>query len=212
MNQSSLNLRPTAGTALGAIGAVLGLVALIVSLSSAADASPQGRLVRSSEIAPGAVTAKKLANGAVRSKAISANAVTSKKLADESVNQRVLRKEAVTANGLAADSVTRVALAPGSVYGGALVPETIHVAPIADLDAVAENGAWTASNTEVAMCGQGEPLLGTGMAFTEPGNREVGFLQVLPVLAPTGNGVTGRITSNSGGAAKAEVVAICLGS
>jgi hypothetical protein len=211
MNQSSLNLRPTAGTVLGAIGAVLGLVALIVSLSSAADASPQGRLVRSSEIASGAVTAKKLANGAVTAKAISADAVTSKKLANESVNRRVLRKEAVTANGLAPDAVTRVAIAPGSVYSGALVPESIHVTPIADLDAVAENGAWTASNGEAAMCGTGEALLGTGFAFTEPGNREVGFLQALPVLAPTGNGVTGRITSNSGGSAKAEVVAICLG-
>jgi hypothetical protein len=211
MNQSSLKVRPTAGTILGAIGAVLGLVALIVSLSSAADASPQGRLVKSSEIAPGAVTAAKLANGAVTAKAIKAGAVTSKKLANESVNRRVLRKEAVTANGLAADSVTRVAIAPGSVYSGALVPETIHMTPISDLDAVAENGAWTASNTEAAMCGQGEALLGTGFAFTEPGNREVGFLQALPVLAATGNGVTGRITSNSGGTAKAEIVAVCLG-
>jgi hypothetical protein len=211
MSNSNLNLRPTPGTILGAIGAVLGLVALIVSLSSAADASPQGRLVRSSEIAPGAVTATKLANGAVTAKAIKAGAVTSKKMANESVNRRVLRKEAVTANGIAPDSVTRVAIAPGSVYSGALVPETIHVTPIADLDAVAHNGEWTASNTEAAMCGQGEALLGTGFAVTEPGTREVGFLQALPVLAPTGNGVTGRITSDSGGSAKAEVVAICLG-
>jgi hypothetical protein len=211
MSNSNLNLRPTPGTILGAIGAVLGLVALIVSLSSAADASPQGRLVRSSEIAPGAVTATKLASGAVTAKAIKAGAVTSKKLANESVNRRVIRKEAVTANGIAPDAVTRVAIAPGSVYSGALVPETIHMTPISDLDAVAENGAWTASNAEAALCGQGEALLGTGFAFTEPGNREVGFLQALPVLAPTGNGVTGRITSNSGGTAKAEIVAICLG-
>ena len=211
MNQSKLNLRPTPGTVLGAIGAVLGLVALIVSLSSAADASPQGRLVRSSDIAPGAVTAKKLARGAVGSKAISAGAVTSKKLATESVNRRVLHKEAVTSNGLAADAVTRVALAPASVYSGALVPETIHVTPIADLDKVESNPEWTGSNTEAALCGQGEALLGTGFAFTEPGNREVAFLQALPILAPTGNGVTGRITSNSGGSAKAEIAAICLG-
>jgi hypothetical protein len=211
MSQSSLKFHPTPGAILGAIGAVLGLIALIVSLSSAADASPQGRLVRASEIAPGAVTATKLANGAVTAKAIKAGAVTSKKLANESVNRRVIRKEAVTSNGLAADSVTRVAIAPGSVYSGALVPESIHVTPIADLDQVAENGAWTASNTEAAMCGAGEALLGTGFAFTEPGNREVAFLQALPVLAPTGNGVTGRITSNSGGVAKAEVVAVCLG-
>jgi hypothetical protein len=211
MNQSSPKVRPTAGTVLGAIGAVLGLVALLVSLSSAADASPQGRLVRSSEIAPGAVTAKKLANGAVTARAISAGAVTTKKLASEAVNRRVIRKEAVTANGLAPDAVTRAAIAPGSVYGGSLVGETIHVTPISDLDPVAHNGEWSASNTEAATCGQGEALLGTGFAFTEPGTREVGFLQALPVLAPTGNGVTGRITSDSGGTAKAEIVAICLG-
>lgn len=211
MNRSSLNVGPTPGTVLGAIGAILGLAALIVSLSSAADASPHGRLVRSSEIAPGAVTAKKLANGSVRSKAIAAGAVTSVKLADGAVNRRVLRKEAVTPNALAADAVTRTAIAPGSVYSGALVPETVHVTPISDLDAVASNPEWTASNGEAAMCGQGEDLLGTGFAFTEPGNREVAFLQALPVLAPTGNGVTGRITSNSGGTARAEVVAICLG-
>lgn len=211
MNQSNLNVRPTAGTVLGAIGAILGLAALIVSLSSAADASPQGRLVKASELAPGSVTATKLAPGAVKSKTLSAGAVTSVKLATGAVNRRVLRKEAVTATGLAPDAVTRAAIAPGSIYAGSLVGETIHVTPIADLDAIASNPEWTASNAEAAMCGQGEALLGTGFAFTEPGNREVAFLQAAPVLAPTGNGVTGRITSNSGGTAKAEVIAICLG-
>jgi hypothetical protein len=35
--------------------------------------------------------------------------------------------------------------------------------------------------------------------------------RALPVLAPTGNGISGRITNDSGGSTKAEVVAICLG-
>ena len=70
MNPSILHSRPTPGTILGTIGAVLGLAALIVSLSSSASASPQGRLVRSSEIAAGAITPSKLANGAVKPKAI----------------------------------------------------------------------------------------------------------------------------------------------
>jgi hypothetical protein len=212
MNQTSLQRHPSPGTILGAIGAALGLAALIVSLSSAADASPQGRRIKASEIAPGAVTAKKLASGAVTSKKIAGGAVTSVKLADGAVNRRVLRKESVTAAGLAPASVTRAALAPGSVYSGALVAETIHTTPIADLDSVAANPEWTGSNTEAALCGPGEALLGTGFAFTEPGNREVAFLQAMPVLASTGNGVTGRITSNSGGSAKAQIVAICLGS
>jgi hypothetical protein len=43
------------GTVLGAIGALFELAALIVSLSSAADASSQSRLVRASKIAPEAI-------------------------------------------------------------------------------------------------------------------------------------------------------------
>lgn len=211
MNQSSAQRRPSAGTFLGAVGALLGLAALIVSLSSSADASSQGRMVKASEIAPGAVTARKLAPGAVTSKKLSANAVTSVKLATGAVNRRVLKKEAVTANGLATASVTRAAIAPGSVYSGALVPETTHVTAIKDLDEVAHNGEWKASNSEAALCGAGEALLGTGFAFTEAGNGQVGMLQALPILASPANGVMGQITSDSGGTAKAEIVAICLG-
>jgi hypothetical protein len=122
-----------------------------------------------------------------------------------------LAKDAVTGEALGEDSVTARAIAPGSVYGGALGAETIHTVPIADLDAVAENGTWTASNTETAVCGTGERLLGGGFAFTNPGNREVAFLQALPFTNRAANGVSGRITSNSGGSAAAEIVALCLG-
>ena len=81
---------------------------------------------------------------------------------------------------------------------------------IADLDAVASNIEWTASNTEAALCGPGERLLGGGFAFTNPGNREAAWLQALPALGGETNGFTGRITTDSGGTATAEVAAICL--
>ncbi|HET7484172.1 MAG TPA: hypothetical protein VFJ64_02225 [Solirubrobacterales bacterium] len=42
---------------------MLGLVALIVSLSSSASATSSNTLVRKGDIAPGAVTAKALAKG-----------------------------------------------------------------------------------------------------------------------------------------------------
>jgi hypothetical protein len=187
------------------------------------------------------VTAKAIAPGAVGKKALAKSAVTSKALADDSINARTLREGAVTgpsiaggavnANALATgavtakaiaggavgtgaiapDAVTKTAIAPGSVYGAALAAESIHVTPILDRDAVASNPEWTASNTEATLCGPGEALLGTGFMFTEPGNREVGFLRAAPFLTPTGNGVTGEITSNSGGTAKAQIMAICLG-
>jgi hypothetical protein len=192
--------RPSLGTVLGAIGAVLGFVALIVSLSSSADARPGHVLVHRGDIAPGAVTAKTIAPGAVHSRA----------LAKGAVNKRVLAKGAVIASSIADDAVTQSAIAPGAVYGGALGEETIHTTPIKDIDQVAENGTWTAGNTEVALCAPGERLLSGGFAFTETGNKEVTFLRALPFVSPQSNGVSGEMASNSGGGAKGEIVALCL--
>lgn len=56
----------------------------------------------------------------------------------------------------------------------------------------------------------GERVLGGGFAFTNPGNREAAWLQALPVVSSDTNGVSGRITTDSGGSATAEVAAICL--
>jgi hypothetical protein len=182
------------------LGTVLGLTALIVAVVGTAHAAPSKVIVRKGDIAPGAVTAKALANGAVHSKAIAKSAVTARKLA----------KGAVGTEALAADAVTAGQLAPGSVYGGALGAETIVTKPITDLDAGAHNIEWTASNTEAALCGAGEALLGSGFAFTSPGNGEAAFLQALPIVNGETRGVTGRITTDSGGSASAEIVAICL--
>jgi len=185
--------RPTPGT-------VLGTLALIVALAGNASAFSSHTIVRKGDIAKGAVTAKAIAKGAVHAKALAKGAVNSKALA----------KGAVGPDALAADAVTASALAPGSVYGGALGPVSMHGTPIADFDAVAENGTWTASNGEVASCAPGERLLTGGIVFTNPGNREVGVLESLPFSNSFANGLVGRITSNSGGTASAEVQAICL--
>ncbi len=202
---------PSAGTILGAIGAVLGLVALVVSLSSGADAFSRHTLVRKGDIAPGAVTTKSLAKGAVHARALAKGAVHTKALSKGAVNAKALAKGAVGASALADRAVTAAALAPGSVYGGALGTETIHTTPIADIDAVAENGMWTAGNTEVAVCAPGERLLGGGFAFTNPGNREATFLQMLPYTNNAdSNGVAARMATNSGGSAAGEVAVLCL--
>jgi hypothetical protein len=213
MGELRMRRAPSAGTVLGAIGAVLGLAALIVSLSSSADASPSRQLVRRGDIAPGAVTAKTLAPHAVHARALARSAVNSRALAKGAVNRRVLAKGAVIARAIAADAVTAEAIAPGSVYGGALGEETLHETPIKDIDEVASNPQWTAGNTEVAICAPGEALLAPGFFFKNPGNREVAWLEARPFLTTggsSGNGASGRITSNSGGGAEAVIMALCL--
>lgn len=191
--------RPSVGTVLGSIGAVAGLIALVVSLSANADAAAN-RKIQADEIAKGAVTARALAKGSVHASAIAKSAVTANKL----------QKGAVTEVKLGDDVVTARTLAPGSVYAGALGPISIRPASIADIDQVAANPDWTAGNVETSLCQPGEVLLGTGFAMPEAGNNQVTWLRVAPFISPTGSGVTGRFASNAGGAAKGEVMAICL--
>jgi hypothetical protein len=191
---------------------VVALIALSISLAGNAGAfSGQDHgLVRKGDIAPGAVTAKSLARGAVHAKALATGAVHSQALAPGAVGASALARGSVTALALAGDSVTAGAIAPGSVYGGALGPQTIHATQIPDLDAVAENPVWTASNSETATCALGERLLGGGFSFPNPGNREVGFIEATPFTNGNNNGVQGRMTSNSGGSAIGEIEAFCL--
>jgi hypothetical protein len=211
---------PTIGTVFGGLAFVFSLSALIVALSSSADALSRHATIHKGDIAAGAVTAKALARGAVHPKALAKGAVNSKALAKGAVTANGLAKGAVTAAALAHDSVTVSALAddavtagaiaPSSVYGGALGTQTIHTAGISDLDEVAENGTWTSSDTSVASCAPGERLQSGYFNFSNPGNREVAFLGVRPFINGDTAGVTGRITSNSGGTAAAEIEVVCL--
>ena len=227
--------RPSPGTVLGLLALIVASAG-----NTGAFAGTTHVIVRKGDIAKGAVTAKALAKSAVHAKALSKGAVTARALkqgavgpeaiAADAVGAAAIRKGAVTAeaiganavgaralaegavsaNKLAANAVTSSALAPGSVYGGALGPVALHAAPIGDLDTIPHNGEWTASNTETAACGVGEHLLTGGIVFTNPGNREVGVLEALPFSNSNLAGIVGRITSDSGGIATAEVQAICL--
>jgi hypothetical protein len=203
-------------------GTVLGSLALIIAIAgnTGAFAGTTHPIVRKGDIAKGAVTASTLAKGAVKTKALARGAVDSRSLASGAVNSAALApgavgagalaKSAIGPNALAPDAVTASALAPNSVYGGALGPIDVHSAPIADLDEVEENGTWTTSNAESAVCGTGERLLTGGVVFTNPGNREVAIVRSLPISNASFQGYSGQITSNSGGSAAAEVQAICL--
>jgi hypothetical protein len=186
--------RPSAGVALGTL-------ALIVAVAGNSGAFAGTKvIVRKGEIAKGAVTAKTLAKGAVHPAAISKGAV----------GVAALRPGSVDSGTLAPDAVTSGALAPGSVYGGALGEVTMHSAPLPDLDAVAENGTWTPSGPATALCGSGERVLSGGVALTDVGNHEVGIITSQPFVNGPNSGWIGAITSNSGGAAKAEVETLCL--
>jgi hypothetical protein len=195
--------RPSPGTALG-------LLALLVALVGTANAGSTHVIVRKGDIAKGAVTAKALAPGAVHSKAMATGAVNAKALKGGAVTTTALAHESVGTNALGRNAVTAPAIAPGSLYGAALGPVAVHSSPILDLDTVAENGTWTLSNTATATCGPGERLLSGGIVFTNPGNREVGVIEALPFTNSPPESFAGRITSNSGGTATAEVQAICL--
>jgi hypothetical protein len=209
----------TRGEWMGAFAAVMSVVAVAISLSGFASASPTV-LVRKGDIAPGAVTAKsihkgavttaKLQKGAVTSGKLGAGSVTAPALGNGSVTGAKLGTGSVTSPAIAPDAVTASSIAPGSIYGGSLGAETVVAKPIADLDADAHNGEWTASNVEAALCGTGEALLGTGFAMTSPGNGQAGWLEALPVINAETRGVLGRFTTDSGGTAAGEIVAICL--
>lgn len=205
---------------LGLAALIVAVTALVVAVVGVAGAAPGRVIVRKGDIAPGAVTAKALAKGAVTAAKIRKHAVNAPKLAKEAVHARNLAPESVSAQALkgeavgtaalARNAVTAGQLAPGSVYGGALGAVNLVTKPIADLDVGAHNGEWTASNTEAALCGPGEQLLGPGFAFTSAGTGQVGFLQALPYLSGDTEGVTGRIVTDSGGTAAGEIAALCL--
>jgi hypothetical protein len=180
---------------------VVACLALAVAVVGEASAAPKTTvIVRKGQIAKGAVTAKALANGAVHPKALAGGAVTAV----------AIKAGAVGSAALGPDSVTSGALAPGSVYGGTLGEVTLHSAAIADADTVPHNGEWTASQPAIAMCGSGERLLSGGVVFTEPANNQVAIITSQAFINGGANGYVGRITSDSGGLAKAEVQALCL--
>jgi hypothetical protein len=185
--------RPSAGLLLGAL-------ALIVAVAGNSGAFAGTKvIVRKGQIAKGAVTAKALAQGAVHPAAISKGAV----------GVAALRPGSVGSSVLAPDAVGSGQLAPGAVYGGALGEVSVHSAAIVDAD-VYPDKEWTASQTVTATCGAGERVLSGGVVVTNVADREVGITVSQPFVNGGANGWAGAITTNAGGAAKAEVQALCL--
>jgi hypothetical protein len=182
-------------------GVVLGTLALVVAVAGNSGAFAGTKvIVRKGEIAKGAVTAKTLASGAVHPKALAAGAVTAGSI----------KGGAVGSAALAPDAVTAPAIAPGSIYGGTLGEVTVHSAAIVDSDIDPHNGEWTPSQPAVATCGAGERVLSGGVVFTEVGDGQVGIITSQAFVNGGQNGWAGRISTDAGGAAKAEVQALCL--
>jgi hypothetical protein len=182
---------------------VLAAIALVVAVVGEAQAAPKTKtvvIVRKGQIAKGAVTAKTLAQGAVHPKALAAGAV----------GGAAIKPGAVNGTAIAPDSVGSGQLAPGSVYGGALGEVTLHSATIVDADLDPHNGEWTASLPATALCAQGERLISGGIVITNPGNDLVNVLASQPFANGGAQGWVGRIISDFGGEAKAEVQALCL--
>jgi hypothetical protein len=194
---SKPNLRlPSAGLVLGALALI---VAVAGNTGAFAGTKVTKVVIRKGQIAKGAITAKSLAPGAVHPAAISKGAV----------GLAALRPGSVDSSVLAPDAVTAGALAPGSVYGGALGEVTLHSAPIVDADLLPDK-EWTTSAPVMASCGSGERILSGGVVFTNAADKEVGIVASQPFVNGSGSGWVGAITTNAGGAAKAEVQALCL--
>jgi hypothetical protein len=219
MSPNAEKWHPTPTFWLAGAALVVALAAFAVSVSGIATASPKV-IIRRGDIAPGAVTAKALAKGAVTAPKIRKGTITGAKLAGGSVTGEDLANGSVTSSKLVAGSVTAQAIAADAVTSGAIAPHAVGAGQlgeaevisrsIADLDKVAHNGEWTASNAEVAVCGPGSRLLGGGFSVSALTNGESDWMEELPIVNGEVNGVAGRFTSDAGGAAAGQIVAVCL--
>jgi hypothetical protein len=201
--------RPDRPTIIAAAALAVAIVGTVVAVSGFANAAPGTTVVRKVVIRRGMVHRGEIAPGAVTTKALAPGAVTTKKIHKEAIIGPKLAKASVGPETIAPDAVTAGAIAPGSVYGGALGQESVVTKPISDLDPLVDK-TWTPSNIETVECEEGQPVLGGGIGFTNPGDGEAAVLQLTPYLNGPKKGFMGRITSNAGGAASGEVMAICL--
>jgi hypothetical protein len=219
MSPNAEKWQPTPTFWLASAALVVALAAFAVSVSGIATASPKV-IVRKGDIAPGAVTAKALAKGAVTAPKIRKATITGAKLASGSVAGEDLANGSVSAAKLGSGAVTSQAIAAGAVTTGAIAPHSVGAAQlgeaevvsktIADLDKIAHNGEWTASNGEIAACGPSSRLLGGGFSTSTLTNGESVWMEELPIVNGEVNGVAGRFTSDAGGAAIGQIVAVCL--
>ena len=211
MGELKLNTRASIGAVTGPVGLLLGLVAVVISLSGIADASSShGHKITANQLAPNAVTAKAIKRGAVGPKALRKYAVNSRALADNAVNKRILAKESVIARALAPDAVSAAAIAPAPSTAVPSQPSrsTSRRSPISTPSRRIPNGRRATPKPRSALRGKPCRHRLHVHRIRQPRGR---LLRAAPFLAAGGNGVTGEITSNSGGTAKAQIMAICLG-
>jgi len=113
-------------------------VVLVIGGGTAFAATHLGKnVVKSRNIAPGAVNTSDLANSAVKQAKIAASAIDSSKLADQSVQRGKIAAGAVAAGQLAPDSVDESKLAPA--FRGKL--NTVQTGGIVRVDAVGTSPA-----------------------------------------------------------------------
>lgn len=175
-------LRPTAPL-------VINLIALCVVLGGHASAlTGHGRVTRG-DIAPGAVTARNFAPRVVSSAKLAAHAVTARKLDDSAVHGR--------------------AISPHSMRGAnlALIGNVPNQIP--DPDPAFDPNNWNSSPGVTANCPEGGLLLSGGVSIQDASSNHRAFLQS---SAPTasGKGWLAAISTDTGGAASAQVFADCL--
>ena len=189
---------------------VVAIAAVVAAVVGPAVAAPHDVVVRKVVVHKGKVRKGDIAPGAVTMKALAHGAVTANKIRKGAVSASKLAKAAVTPEAIAPGAVNGSAIASGSVSADKLGIESVVTKPIADIDKVAHNGEWTASNTELATCQPGELLLGGGFAFGVPNNGEASWLQAMPVVNGETRGIAGRFMSDAGGGATGQVSATCL--
>jgi hypothetical protein len=88
--------------------------------------------VDAASLAPGAVTAGALQDGAIRTQAISAKAITAAQIADATIAAPQIAPNAIGTTQIAAASVTAAKLAPGAVTTGVIGAAVVGTAEIAD--------------------------------------------------------------------------------
>ena len=70
MGELKMNTRASIGAVTGPVGVLLGLIAVVISLSGIADASGRRPQITARQLAPGSVTAKAIAPGAIGTKSL----------------------------------------------------------------------------------------------------------------------------------------------
>jgi hypothetical protein len=166
---------------------VINLVALTIVLGGHALALPGRHAVTKNDLTAGAVTSRNLGRGIVTTAKLGRHAVTDAALANRSVTGRTITSRSV--NGLTLAGIFQA------------------VATVPDSDSVADF-TWTTSGA-TATCPTNARLLGGGMTIPDNANHRAFVQSVYPSRSSATTWV-GEISSDTGGASPAQLLASCL--